>query len=136
MKHLLLWSSFFWAFQLWAAEPSPENVVGATTVNVVQAKALWREGATFIDPRSTSDWEAGRIPSAIHLDQKNKSLYNPEHLATLVPQKSTAIVAYCNAHACHRAAHLARDLVSWGYSRVYYFRDGFPAWTAANNPSE
>jgi Rhodanese-like domain len=46
---------------------SPETVEGAVTIDTSTAKKLFDEGAFFIDVRKTSDFEAGRIPGALHL---------------------------------------------------------------------
>lgn len=49
---------------------APEAVPGATTVDTAKAKALFDTGVVFIDVPSDADWEAGRIPGAIHLELK------------------------------------------------------------------
>ncbi len=46
--------------------PSPEKVAGATTVSTEEAKRLFVKGVKFVDVRSYSDWDAGRIPMAYH----------------------------------------------------------------------
>jgi rhodanese-related sulfurtransferase len=46
------------------------------------------------------------------------------------------VVFYCNGHACHRSSKASKLAVGWGWKKVYYYRDGFPAWKAANNPIE
>jgi hypothetical protein len=47
---------------------SPETVPGATTIDTPRAKPLFDSGAIFVDVRNDADWEAGRIPGAIHLE--------------------------------------------------------------------
>lgn len=116
-----------------AEELSPETVSGATTVDAAQAKQLFDNEALFIDTRKDKDWDAGRIPGAEHLDVK-KAL-TAESLAELAG-KDEAIVMYCNGHKCLRSSKAAAMAVEWGYSKVYYFRDGFPAWKAAGYPVE
>ncbi|GAB6042238.1 rhodanese-like domain-containing protein [Endothiovibrio diazotrophicus] len=122
----------FAAGPLFAGE-SPESVAGATTVDVNQAKALFEAGALFVDPRRDSDWEAGRIPGAVHLELK--SAFTEEALAAEAG-KDEPVVFYCNGPKCARAAHASEKAVSWGYIKVNYFRDGFPAWQAAGNAVE
>ena len=41
---------------------APDSVPGATTVDTARAHELWKARAWFVDPRSDSDWQAGRIP--------------------------------------------------------------------------
>lgn len=131
---LLLLSSVF-SSPVWASKASPTQVEGATSVDANQARELWRQGAYFIDPRSTADWEAGRIPGALHMEQK-KPVYNEETVLDFVSGYDAPIVSYCNAESCHRSAELAADLLKWGFTKVYYFRLGYPAWLKTNSPFE
>ncbi len=117
------------------AAVSPMTVAGATTVNAAEAKKLWESGAVFIDSRKQSDWEVGHIPEAVHLDRKNPAVYNPEAIAEAVA-KDEPVVSYCNGARCLRSSQTAADLVKMGYQKVYYFRDGFPAWSDAGYPIE
>lgn len=114
--------------------PSPETVPGATTIDAAQAKKLWLQGATFIDTRKGADWDAGRIPGAVHVNIKTKD-FNPDYIGQFVA-KDEPVVSYCNAEKCHRASKGAKKLVKFGYTKVYYFRSGFPSWKNANNPYE
>ncbi|MDX1352768.1 MAG: rhodanese-like domain-containing protein [Thiomicrorhabdus sp.] len=117
-----------------AKGPSPQTVDGAQTISAQQAKKLWQQGATFVDTRKDSDWEAGRVPGAVHINIK-KPEFNKEtvlkHVAIDAP-----VVSYCNAEKCHRAASGAKKLVEFGFSKVYYYRDGFPSWKNAGYPYE
>ena len=115
------------------AGDSPTEVAGATTVDVAQAKTLFESGALFVDPRRNSDWEAGRIPGAVHLELKK--VFSEESLAAECG-KDEPVVFYCNGPKCSRAAQASEKAVGWGYTKVHYFRDGFPAWTAAGNAVE
>lgn len=113
---------------------SPETVTGAVTVNAAEAKALWKEGATFIDTRKNSDWEAGRVPGALHINIKEPE-FSKDHILSLV-EANHPVISYCNAEKCHRAANGAKKLISYGFTKVYYFRDGFPSWKNAGYPYE
>ncbi|UQB41640.1 hypothetical protein JX580_08130 [Thiomicrospira microaerophila] len=127
--------SLFYGQQLYAGNPSPVSVQGATSVTADEARQLWLQGAFFVDPRSVADWEAGRIPGALHME-RGKPIYNPQTVLDYVGSKDAPIVAYCNAEACHRAAHLAKDLLNWGFTNVYYFRLGYPEWLRTGSPFE
>lgn len=116
-----------------AGEESPMTVNGATTVDVAKAKELFEAGVVFVDPRRDSDWEAGRIPGAVHLELKSN--FNEANLSAAVG-KEDPVVFYCNGPKCARAAEASEMAVGWGYTKVNYFRDGFPAWQAAGNPVE
>lgn len=112
---------------------SPETVDGAITVDTAKARVLFDNEAAFVDARKDSDWEAGRVPGAIHLDVK-KAL-TEEALAAEV-NKNEPVVFYCNGHKCLRSSKASAMAASWGWKKVYYYRDGFPAWKAAGNPVE
>ena len=115
------------------AKESPMNVEGATTVDTAKAHELFNQEVAFVDARKDSDWDAGRIPGAIHLDVK-KAL-NENALAAEV-KKDEPVVFYCNGHSCMRSSKASAMAVGWGWKKVYYYRDGFPAWKAAGNPVE
>jgi len=115
------------------AKESPTMVDGAKTVSAAEAKALFDKGAKFVDVRKDSDWDAGRVPGAVHIELKKK--LSEESLSGAVA-KDQEVVIYCNGHSCMRSSKASEKAVSWGYSKVYYFRDGFPAWEAAGYPAE
>jgi len=121
------------SFSAHAKEDSPETVPGAQTIDVKQAKALFLQGVTFVDVRNNSDWEAGRIPTAVHLELKK--VFSPTTLSKVV-SKTEPVIFYCNSLKCHRAAKACAKAVSWGYQKVYYFRRGYPAWKNALEPIE
>lgn len=112
---------------------SPTEVPGATTVNTAQAKALFDKEALFLDVRKDSDFSAGRIPGAEHLELKK--VFNEDTLSGLI-KKDEAVVIYCNGHSCLRSSAASVKAVGWGFTKVHYYRDGFPAWKAAGNPVE
>lgn len=112
---------------------SPETVAGAVTVDATQAKKLFDEEVAFIDVRKDKDWTAGRVPGAIHLELKK--VFTEESLGEVV-NKDDAVVIYCNGSKCLRSSQASAKAVAWGFTRVHYFRDGLPAWTAAKYPVE
>lgn len=133
-KAVFLLISIFLAFPSIAEKKdAPLNVDGATTIAASEAKALFDEGALFIDPRRDSDWAEGRIPDAIHLELN--TVFSEQTLAAEA-KKSDAIIFYCNGAKCGRSAKCAAKAVSWGYQNVYYFRGGLPAWKSASYPVE
>ena len=117
----------------YAAEVSPETVPGATTISAAEAKRLFDEGAAFVDVRKNSDWEAGRIPEAYHIELKK--VFNENELAKVV-KTDEPVVIYCNGPKCLRSSEASALAVQWGFSKVHYFRDGFPSWKAAEYPVE
>lgn len=116
-----------------AAEVSPMSVEGATTIDVAAAKQLFNDGVIFVDVRSDSDYDAGRIPEALHLNIKTN--FSLEILVSEV-KKDQPMVLYCNGEKCLRSSDAAIKAVEWGWTNIYYFRDGFPSWKSADYPVE
>lgn len=112
---------------------SPKEVAGATTVDVARVKVLFDQGVQFVDVRTHADWEAGRVPGAKHIELKTE--FTEKALAK-VAAKDKEIVFYCNGETCLRSSEACTQAVAWGFRRVYYFRDGFPAWKIAGYPVE
>ncbi|MCB0317396.1 MAG: rhodanese-like domain-containing protein [Bdellovibrionales bacterium] len=119
---------------------SPDEVTGAKTVNAVEAKQLFEQGAYFIDVRKNSDWEAGRIPGALHIIYDDKISENTtltdESLKQEGIKHEDSIVFYCNGIHCARSSLASSEAVKWGYSSVHYFRLGYPEWKEKGYPFE
>ncbi len=119
---------------------SPEQVDGATTIDTVKAHELWENRAAFVDTRKDTDFEAGRIPGAVQLAFSPKKGVDgqPFTAAALegVVSKSDPLVCYCNGSDCDRSSWCAALAHEWGWTDVYYYRDGYPAWVAAGYPTE
>ena len=126
-------SAFFCTSALATEGGTPMTVTGATTIEAAEAKALFDQGVAFVDPRSSADFDAGRIPEAYHLDI-NSDLTETALLD--VVSKDEPVVFYCNGPKCGRSAKSCAKAVEWGFTKVYYFRDGMPGWMAAGYPVE
>ena len=112
---------------------SPEVIAGSTTIDAAKAKQFFDRGLPFVDVRKDKDWKAGRVPGAIHLELKK--VLNKESL-TKVVKKNDEVVIYCNGPKCMRSSKACTKAVAWGFTKVYYFRGGFPAWQTAGYPVE
>ena len=131
---LLMVATLFISSTLWAGTLSPTSIDGAVTISVEEAKELFDSEVLFVDVRKDSDWDAGRIPGAIHLDNK-KGVLSEASLSSEVG-KNEKLVMYCNGPKCMRSSKGSASAVSWGFTDVYYFRGGFPAWKDAGYPVE
>ena len=113
--------------------PSGFDVEGATEIDVTAAKALFDRGVTFVDVRSTGAYKEGHIPGSVHLDLY--TALSAENLAEY-GAKDEEVVFYCFGESCYRSAHACAKAITWGFTRVYYFAGGFPAWKEAGFRSE
>lgn len=129
MKALLSIVLLLWSLGGMAAE-APLEIDGAMTVNSAQAHRLHQLGAVFIDVRADRHWNWGHIHGAVHLDLAGRFA---ELGATRWPRQMP-IVVYCDSEVCPRSALAAQMLVGWGYSQVYYYREGYFAWQLLDLP--
>jgi adenylate cyclase len=112
-------------------EVSPIEITGATTVDAAAAKTLFDRGVSFVDVRSDEDWSLGSIPGAVHLDSDDA--FAEESLSAVVAREQEVVI-YCMGPRCLRSSQACAKAVSWGFTQVFYFREGFPAWKAAGFP--
>lgn len=111
---------------------APDEVVGTTTVSVLEAYSLHKGGAIFIDVRDRASWETGHVEGALHLDftaEEFIALYSNDAL-----DRSTPIVFYCNSSLHNAGAMASYFAAEWGYTNVYFFRDGYYSWLAMDAP--
>ena len=112
---------------------SPESVDGAISTSLEQARALYDQGAVFVDVRNPRLYAKKHIPGAFHLDLKYS--FDEEKLAA-VATKEQPIVIYCSGVKCSRSYRASEKAVSWGYAKVHYFRGGIVDWKEAGYPVE
>ncbi|MVF10887.1 rhodanese-like domain-containing protein [Ketobacter sp. MCCC 1A13808] len=111
---------------------APAEVNGVETVTLNKAKSLFDEGAVFIDVRDQQSWSLGHIEGSVNLDFNASEfavLYISEEL-----DRSTPIVFYTSSPLNPSSAMASYFASTWGYSNVYYFREGFYSWMAADMP--
>jgi rhodanese-related sulfurtransferase len=57
-----------------------------------------------------------------------------EVMTTLVPDKSTPLVVYCDGPECWDSYNAVLRLSALGYEKLYWYRGGLPAWREAGLP--
>ena len=85
---------------------------------------------TLIDVREDGEWQAGRVPGAIHISRGVLEF----QIDAKVPQKDSKIVLYCRSGS--RSALAADTLQKMGYTRVYSLAGGFSGYQKAGLPTE
>jgi rhodanese-related sulfurtransferase len=110
---------------------SPGHVEGSVTVSVEEAKALYDKGVVFIDVRNPRLYAGGHIVGAHHLDLKNG--FTEDAVADLV-SRDQPVVIYCSGVKCSRSYRASARAVSWGFTKVHYFRGGIVDWKDAGYP--
>ena len=114
-------------------EVSPSFIPGATSIDVVEARQLYDRGVMFIDTRPEFDWNTGHVAGAVLLELEK--MFTEEALSELIDRAEEAVI-YCQGSRCLRSAKATEKAVLWGFEKIYYFRDGYPAWNAAAYPIE
>jgi rhodanese-related sulfurtransferase len=117
-----------------AVDKAPPQVVeGAKTVSVEEAKAMLDVGVPFIDVRNRRFYARRHVPGAHHLDLKGG--FTEEALSAIVA-KDQPLVLYCSGVKCSRSSRASAKAVSWGFTKVHYFRGGIADWRVAGMPLE
>jgi len=96
-------------------------------IDVTTAKSLHEQNAVFIDVRLKNWFDEGHIPGAVNLPYNN---FNAGSLAK-VANKDQGVVIYCYGIHCHYSNMASDRALFWGYEKVYYFMQGYPAWEGA-----
>jgi rhodanese-related sulfurtransferase/Flp pilus assembly protein TadD len=109
------------------------DVEGATEIDVATAKTLFERNVVFVDVRSVGHYDQGHIPGAIHLDLKTD--LTDAKLSEVIG-KDDEVVFYCFGQSCYMSAHACAKALTWGFTKVYYFPDGYPGWKDAGYPIE
>jgi rhodanese-related sulfurtransferase len=107
------------------------DVEGAIEINAAEAKALHDRRTAFIDSRGSGHYGRGHIPGATNLYFHHVW----DGLAEVVG-RNDEVVFYCGGPDCHLSANSSAQAIALGYTKVYYFAGGFPAWENAGYPIE
>lgn len=112
---------------------APQNVPGTTLVNAEQAIELIQTTPNLrvFDSRHQGEYRKGHIPGAISLLD---TAMTHEVLSQHAPTKNTPLLFYCNGELCLRSSNAAAQAVSWGYTKVFWFRGGWMEWMQKEYP--
>ena len=113
-------------------KPPPE-IEGAETIDAMKAKALLDRGVPFVDVRKDPDWNIERIPGAVQLHLYAD--FSEPNLSKIAAKDDEVVVYAYGLHSGHSTTAVMRA-TSWGRTRIYFFREGFPGWKAAGLPVE
>jgi PQQ-dependent catabolism-associated CXXCW motif protein len=136
--------------------PVPATVAGGRPIGTAEAEALWRDHrALFVDvlpaPRRPENLPAETlwkpvphrdIPNSVWLPEVGRGALSPEIDAyfrdSLVRvsngDKAALIVLYCLAD-CWMSWNATKRAAGYGYTQLYWYRDGTTGWEAAKLPT-
>ena len=116
---------------------TPRLLEGARLIEDPAAiEQLLAGGARYIDTRNDEEFRRGHVPGATLVPYVEKSPKEPDYDANLDKfeverlgeSKSQALVFGCNGAECWKSFKASRAALEAGYTQVYWFRSGFPAW--------
>jgi len=116
------------------AYTAPMKIPGATTVDSRIAHQMFVKGTLFLDVRP--EWmvkKEGKIKGAVNLFVEKMT---KESAAAVIATPHTPVVVYCNGQGCSLTEEAIVKLVDLGYKHLYFYRDGYPAWTYFRLPIE
>lgn len=119
---------------VWAEKPyAPDKLDGTVLVNAEQAADLIVNypNLIIIDSRKEIEYSKGHIQGSISLLDTEMTL---EKLSAHASDKSTPLLFYCNGERCLRSSRAATQAMSWGYSKIYWFRGGWNEWVEKGMP--
>lgn len=123
---------------------TPRGLPGATVVDAKTVAQLMESGASYIDTRTDAEFKAGRVPGAKLLPYVEKSDkdadFDPKldqfDLAKLPANRNAELILACNGAECWKSFKASHATLKAGYTKVYWFRGGFPEWRSAGLKTE
>lgn len=134
LRTFLLMASLLAMGAAFAEKPlAPQTLPGVSLVSAEQTIELIQDTPDLVvfDSRHEGEYRKGHIPGAISMLDTTMS---PELLAQHAPHKEIPLLFYCNGERCLRSSNAAAQAVNWGYSQVYWFRNGWQEWTQKEYP--
>ena len=127
-----------------AAVETPTSLAGATVVDADKVKSLMDSGVLLVDTRVAGEYAEAHIKGAVSIPYKEKSAKRVDFdstkdkfkLAKLPSDKNTPFITQCNGPSCWKSYKAAVAAVKAGYQKVYWFREGIPAWKSKGYPVE
>lgn len=118
---------------------TPRALPGATVVDAPKVAQLLQAGATYVDTRTEVEFKAGQVPGAILVPYVEKSAKDADFdaaqdkfdVARLGPDRNAELIFACNGPECWKSFKASQAAVKAGYSKVYWFRGGFPEWRSS-----
>ena len=127
-----------------AASHTPEALQGAKVVNADQVRKMLDAGVPVIDTRVAAEYAEKTIKGAKSVPYKEKSAKEPGFdpaqdqfdLAKLPGDKSAPLVFFCNSGECWKSYKASAVAVKAGYTKINWFRGGFPEWSSKGLPTQ
>jgi len=105
----------------------PDSISGAITVSAEEVieLILLNSELVVIDSRKKTEYSKGHIEGAVNV---LNTVMRQETIEMIAPDKSKAILFYCNGTRCLRSADAVSKTLEWGYKNIFWFRGGWNEW--------
>ena len=112
---------------------APESIPGAIVVSAEEVVELMLANPELvvIDSRKKTEYLKGHIEGAVNILNTEMSA---GELARVAPDKSRALLFYCNGERCLRSSEAIDKALAWGYTNILWFRGGWNEWTGKRLP--
>lgn len=98
-------------------------------VSTAELKRVLTEGKIpVLDVRSAQEYAIAHIPGSVNHYEKEL-----EQITAAYPDRSSALVLYCNGPFCGKSKRLSEELKKQGYTGVRRYQLGLPVWRALGN---
>ena len=119
---------------------TPRSLPGAKVVDAPAVAQMMSEGVRYVDVRTEAEFKNGHVPGAILVPYVEKSPKDTDFDATLdrfdvskLPaERGTPLIFACNGAECWKSYKASHAALKAGYTRVHWFRGGFPEWRSAS----
>lgn len=122
---------------------TPRALPGAAVIDASGVAQLVKAGGVYlVDTRNAEEFKAGHLPGAKLVPYVEKSAKDPAFdaredqfdLSQLPADKASALIFSCNGPECWKSFKASAAAIKAGYTRVRWFRGGFPEWRDAGQP--
>jgi len=132
---IFFYISVFFSGGVFAVEKpyAPEDIPGATRVTAEEVVdlILSNPDMIIIDSRKKTEYLKGHIEGAINILNTELAL---DDLEAIAPDRTQAVLFYCNGTRCLRSSNSINKAVGWGYTNIFWFRGGWQEWTEKRLP--
>lgn len=126
------------------AAETPTTLTGIKVVSADEVKKLLDAGVPVIDTRVAAEYAEKTIKGAKSVPYREKSSKDVKFdasldqfdLSKLPADKAAPLVFFCNAGECWKSYKASVVAQKAGYSKINWFRGGFPEWSAKGLPTQ
>ncbi|MEL4177247.1 rhodanese-like domain-containing protein [Roseateles sp. PN1] len=126
------------------AADTPATLAGVKLVSADEVKKMLDAGVPVIDTRVAAEYAEKTIKGAKSVPYREKSSKDVKFdasldqfdLSKLPSDKAAPLVFFCNAGECWKSYKASVVAQKAGYTKINWFRGGFPEWSAKGLPTQ